>query len=59
MLLVEDLAPCGGQFVIAPASLSGFLYPSPMNPALSFQPIEHRVERCDVKLKHALRTMLD
>src|SRR5581483_718186 len=47
------------QFVIATATLSGFLYPSPLYPASLFQAVEQRVERSDVETDNAVGSRFD
>src|SRR6185369_4584215 len=58
-LFVQDFAAGGGDFVIASSALAGFFNPSALNPAASFEPIEHRIKRGDVELKHSVGTLFD
>src|SRR5947207_13170143 len=58
-LFVENLAPGGCHFVVAPPALSRFLNPASLNPPARLEPVEHRIERCDVKLEHGFGTLLD
>jgi hypothetical protein len=58
-LFVEDPSARGSHFVVSPASLSGFLNPPPLDPSSGFEPVKHRIERCDVELEHTFGSLLD
>src|SRR5258706_16145394 len=55
----EHLPACRSQLVITSPPLSGLLHPAALDPAAFLEPVEQRVERCNVKTQGAFRARLD
>src|SRR5262245_48946049 len=55
----EHSAAFGRQRVEAATALPGFLDPLALQPAALLEPIQQRIQRCDMKLQLAARARLD
>src|SRR5690348_16178291 len=58
LCLERPLTTCRDA-VVAPPPLTGLLHPSPLDPPSALHAIEHRVQRRDVKVQHAVGARLD
>lgn len=58
-LFGEALAAFGRMPVVAPSALTSFLDPLSFDPPTSFHPVQHGVERGDVKPEHSARPIVN
>src|SRR6266849_4951569 len=52
----QHLSAFTRQAVVTPPPLAGLFHPATQNPAAFFQPVQKRIQRSDVELKHTVGT---
>src|SRR6476469_10067603 len=58
-LRVQNLATVGGEPVVPPPALAGFLHPASLNPAPGLEPVQLRIEGGDLELNAPFGPDLD
>src|SRR6267154_5731081 len=55
----QNASPFGSQAIVAAPPFIGFFDPTPLNPATFFEPVQQRIERRNMEMKHAAGALLD